>query len=84
MAFNPPYGERLDVDADAFYEKLGDTLKNSYPQSEAWMITSFGDNIKHIGLKPSKRIKLFNGKIESRLLKYEIFRGSFNDYKANK
>ncbi|MCH8534476.1 MAG: THUMP domain-containing protein [Flavobacteriaceae bacterium] len=84
MAFNPPYGERLDVDADAFYEKLGDTLKNSYPQSEAWMITSFGENIKHIGLKPSKRIKLFNGKIESRLLKYEIFRGSFNDYKANK
>ncbi|MFO7703079.1 THUMP domain-containing class I SAM-dependent RNA methyltransferase [Psychroflexus maritimus] len=84
MAFNPPYGERLELDADAFYEKLGDILKNNYPQSEAWMITAFGENIKHIGLKPSKRIKLFNGKIESRLLKYEIFRGSFNDYKAKK
>ncbi len=84
MTFNPPYGERLEVNVDEFYGKLGDTLKNNYPQSEVWMITAFGENIKQIGLKPSKRIKLFNGKIESRLLKYDIFRGSFNDYKAKK
>ncbi len=27
LLFNPPYGERLDID-DAFYKQIGDTLKN--------------------------------------------------------
>ena len=29
-----------------------------------------------IGLKPSRRIPIFNGPIECRLLKYELYEGS--------
>ncbi len=76
MLFNPPYGERLEIDAEVFYKKLGDTLKTSYPDSEAWFITSNLEAIKSVGLRPSRKIKVFNAKLEARLLKYEIYTGS--------
>ena len=34
------------------------------------------NSIKGIGLKPSKKIKIYNGKLESKFLKYEIYKGS--------
>ena len=76
MLFNPPYGERLEIDAEVFYKKIGDTLKTSYPDSEAWFITSNLEAIKSVGLRPSRKIKVFNAKLEARLLKYEIYTGS--------
>ncbi len=76
MVFNPPYGERLDIKLEEFYRSIGDTLKKNYPNTDAWFITGNIDAIKSVGLKPSRKIKLFNGKIESRLLKYEIYEGS--------
>ena len=65
MVFNPPYGERLDIDLERFYREIGDTLKQSYPQTEAWFITGNMEALKFVGLKTTRRIKLFNGKIES-------------------
>ncbi len=76
MVFNPPYGERLDVDMPVFYKKIGDTLKQNYPGAEAWFITSNLESIKHVGLRPSRKIKLFNGALESKFLKYEIYEGT--------
>lgn len=76
MVFNPPYGERLNIDMPEFYKAIGDTLKQSYPGTHAWFITSNLDAIKHVGLRPSRKIKLFNGSLESKLLKYEIYEGS--------
>ena len=76
MVFNPPYGERLDIDLERFYREIGDTLKQSYPQTEAWFITGNMDALKFVGLKTTRRIKLFNGKIESRLVRYDIYEGS--------
>ena len=76
MLFNPPYGERLSVDLENFYKKIGDTLKRHYPGSDAWFITANLEAIKHVGLRPSRKIKVFNGKLESRLLKYSIYEGS--------
>ena len=76
MVFNPPYGERLSIEMESFYKNIGDTLKQSYPNTHAWFITSNLEAIKHVGLRPSRKIKLFNGKLESRLLKYEIYEGS--------
>lgn len=76
MVFNPPYGERLQIDMEAFYAEIGDTLKQSYPNTDAWFITSNMEAIKNVGLRPSRRIRLFNGKLESKLLKYEIYQGS--------
>lgn len=76
MVFNPPYGERLNIDMPVFYKAIGDTLKQNYPDTDAWFITSNLESIKHVGLRPSRKIKLFNGSLESKLLKYEIYPGS--------
>jgi putative N6-adenine-specific DNA methylase len=76
MVFNPPYGVRLDVDIPKFYSKIGDTLKQNYPGSSAWFIVADLEAIKHVGLRPSRKIKLYNAKLESRLLNYQIYEGS--------
>lgn len=76
MVFNPPYGERLDIDMERFYREIGDTLKQSYPGTSAWFITANLEALKFVGLKPSRKIKLFNGKLEARLVKYEMYEGS--------
>lgn len=76
MVFNPPYGERLEIDMERFYREIGDTFKKSYPNTQAWFITANLESLKFIGLKPSQKIKLFNGKLEARLVKYDIYEGS--------
>ncbi|AZQ44770.1 THUMP domain-containing class I SAM-dependent RNA methyltransferase [Nonlabens ponticola] len=76
LMFNPPYDERLEIDMEAFYKEIGDTLKSRYAGSTAWLITGNLEALKHVGLKTSKRIKLYNGKLEARLVKYELYRGS--------
>ncbi len=76
MVFNPPYGERLSIDMKVFYKRIGDTLKQHYAGTQAWFITSSLDAIKSVGLRPSRKIKLFNGKLESRLVKYELYSGT--------
>ncbi len=76
MLFNPPYGERLDIQMERFYREIGDTLKQSYPGTNAWFITANLEALKYVGLKPSRKIKLFNGSLEARLVKYEMYEGS--------
>lgn len=76
MVFNPPYDERLKIDDDEFYKKIGDTFKQSYPNTLAWLISSDLEAVKKIGLRPSRKIKLFNGKLETRFLQYEMYEGT--------
>jgi putative N6-adenine-specific DNA methylase len=76
MVFNPPYGERLDIDMERFYREIGDTLKNNYANTNAWFITANLEALKFVGLRPSRKIKLFNGKLEARFVKYEMYAGS--------
>jgi putative N6-adenine-specific DNA methylase len=51
-------------------------LKRNYANSNAWFITSNKESLKYVGLRPSKKIKLFNAKLESIFAKYEIYDGS--------
>ena len=76
MLFNPPYGERLDIDMQEFYKSIGDTLKQGYPGTDAWFITSNLEALKFVGLRPSRKIHLYNAKLESRLVKYVMYEGS--------
>ncbi len=76
MVFNPPYGERLSLDMENFYGSIGDTLKQKYPGTDAWFITSNLEAIKYVGLKTSRKIKVFNSHLESRLVKYIMYEGS--------
>jgi len=76
MVFNPPYGERLDIEMQQFYGDIGNTLKKSYPGTHAWFITSNLEALKFVGLKPSRKIKVFNSQLEARLVKFEMYAGS--------
>jgi putative N6-adenine-specific DNA methylase len=75
---NPPYGERIGEEAemDALYKTIGDALKTNFQGYEAFVFTGNLEAAKAIGLKVSRRIPLFNGPIDCRLLKYELYRGS--------
>lgn len=76
LLFNPPYGQRLDIDERDFYKKIGDTLKTGYPDTVAWMITASKEGLKSMGLRTSRSIPLMNANLESRLVKYELYAGS--------
>jgi len=76
MVFNPPYDERISINDEDFYKKIGDTFKTSYPNTLAWLISSDLEAVKKIGLRPSRKIKLFNGKLETRFLQYEMYEGT--------
>ena len=77
MVFNPPYGERLEnLNVEEFYGDIGTTLKHGYPNTNAWLITSNLEALKFVGLRPSRKIKVFNAKLEARLVKYEMYEGS--------
>ncbi len=84
MVFNPPYGERLEsLNVEEFYSNIGNTLKQGYPNTEAWFITSNLEALKFVGLRPSRKIKLFNAKLEARFCKYDIYEGSKKAKKQN-
>ena len=82
MIINPPYGERLEEkDLINLYKGIGDALKRNFKGFEAWIISSNKDVLKLVGLKPSKKIDVYNGPLECKFEKFEVFEGS---YKENK
>ena len=82
ILFNPPYGERLSIDTEEFYKKIGDTLKHGYPGTTVWFITSDTDALKYVGLRTSKRIALKNADLDCKFVKYEMYEGSRKEKKA--
>lgn len=77
VILNPPYGERLPVqEIEKMYKEIGDKLKKDFQNFNAWIITSSPDAIKSIGLRPSRKIQIYNGSLECRYLKYELYGGS--------
>lgn len=75
---NPPYGVRVGDQQElaAFYPKLGDALKAKYAGWSAWIFTGDLRLPKLIGLKPARRIPLYNGALECRLYGFELVAGS--------
>ncbi|MDD3295675.1 MAG: THUMP domain-containing protein [Geobacteraceae bacterium] len=72
---NPPYGVRLS-DEEALkplYGRLGDVLKRRFSGYTAYLLVGNSSLASCIGLRPSRRIVLFNGPIECRLLRYELY-----------
>jgi putative N6-adenine-specific DNA methylase len=84
VVFNPPYGERMSIGINEFYQKIGDTLKHNYQGCTVWLISSDIENLKMIGLKPSRKIKVFNGKLECRFVRFDIYEGSKKVSKQNR
>lgn len=71
---NPPYGERMNKDElFELYKQTGNTFKHKYKGSTAWIISSNMDALKHVGLKTSRKIALFNGGLPCKFCKYELY-----------
>lgn len=74
---NPPYGDRLSVaNIQSSYHAIGDAFKKNFTNYDAFVFTGNAAAAKHIGLRTSRRIQMYNGPIECRLLKFEMYRGS--------
>ncbi len=85
MITNPPYGERIKVeDIKKLYAGIGDALKTEFEGYNAWIISSDKEALKFIGLRPSRRITLFNGPLESGFYKFEIYKGTKKVHKTGK
>lgn len=81
---NPPYGERIVADdMMELYDGIGKCLKHQFAGSTAWVISSQEAFLNKMGLKPSKKIKLLNGKLDCTFCRYDLFKGKRNDFLAN-
>ncbi len=73
---NPPYDERLKLDDSvAFYKMIGNVMKRKYAGFTAWLISSDLESLKFVGLRPSRKITIFNGPLECRFMKFDLFEG---------
>jgi putative N6-adenine-specific DNA methylase len=79
--FNPEYGERLGVHTklEATYKRMGDFMKQKCKGYAGYIFTGNPDLAKKIGLKASRRIEFYNGKLDCRLLEYELYDGTRRD-----
>lgn len=75
VVMNPPYDIKIHSNNEALYKGIGATLKHQYTGWTAWILTGDLESVQHIGLKPSRKIKLKNGALDVLLLKYEMFAG---------
>jgi len=77
VILNPPYNERMPVEeTEKLYKEIGDKLKKDFKNFAAWIITSAPEGVKSVGLRPSRKIQLYNGSLDCRYLKYELYEGT--------
>ncbi len=83
IIMNPPYGIRIGEEADVsqLYKEIGDTFKQQYPGWQGWILSGNKAAIKKIGLKTSKKLTLFNGQIECKYHKYDMYEGRSPQHK---
>lgn len=72
---NPPYGERMGEEEElkTLYRDLGENLKKNFKGFRAYIFTSNPLLRKSISLGTSARHTFFNGSLECRLLKYDLY-----------
>ena len=74
---NPPYGLRIEPkDIMSMYQTMGDKMKHDFKGWTCWIFTGNLEVAKFIGLRPSRKIQLYNGPIECRFLKFDVYEGS--------
>ncbi len=75
---NPPYGSRIGDEDNLkdVYRDLGFTLKHRFNGCEAWVLSGNKDLLQEMKLKSTRKHFVFNGNIECRFLKYEMYEGS--------
>ena len=75
---NPPYGQRLEIEEE-LYSQIGSWLKHEIKEGTACIISSSEEGFKSIGLKHSKKVKVYNGNLDCSFRCYELFEGKRKD-----
>jgi putative N6-adenine-specific DNA methylase len=75
---NPPYGVRMGSEEDLgpFYKEIGDNLKQHFPGWTVFLLSADPELPKRIGLQTTRRIPIYNGPLECRLVEYRLVAGS--------
>lgn len=75
LVMNPPYGVRLGEEEQlkAFYKTLGDNLKKNCRGWQAWILAGSDGLANSVGLRATRRKKVYNGGIECTWLQYVLF-----------
>ncbi len=75
LVCNPPYGERMGEEQDLapLYHSLGDVMKQRFSRWNAYIFTASMFLSRQVGLRPKRRIPVFNGPLEGRLLHFELY-----------
>jgi putative N6-adenine-specific DNA methylase len=77
LILNPPYGERMDKeDIDELYKNLGDAFKQHWKGFACFIFSGNLTALKKVGLKSTSKIELYNGSIDCRLARFDIYEGS--------
>ncbi len=78
VVMNPEYGSRLgEIERlETEYKRIGDFLKQQCAGHTAYLLIGNKELSVKIGLKASRRFVFYNGNIECRLLKYELYKGT--------
>jgi putative N6-adenine-specific DNA methylase len=78
IMFNPEYGERLGVHTklEATYRRMGDFMKKECLGYRGYVFTGNADLAKKVGLQAARKIEFYNGKLDCRLLEYELYSGT--------
>jgi putative N6-adenine-specific DNA methylase len=84
LVCNPPYGQRIGDNIEEMYEELGDWFKNELKGYDCWVLSSNEDALKRVGLKPDRKIRIFNGDLECSFRKYAIFDGFRKEFVQEK
>jgi len=78
---NPPYAARLGEmeDLSGLYKDFSHTLKKNFHGWSAWVLSGNKELIGDLKLKATRKHFVFNGAIECRFLKYDMFVGASED-----
>jgi putative N6-adenine-specific DNA methylase len=79
---NPPYGERISADdLMNLYTMIGERLKHVFAGYQAWILSYKEECFDNIGLRPDKKMKLMNGRLDCEYRCYQLFKGKNKEYK---
>ena len=73
MIMNVPYNQRFKIEPLSFFSQLGKVLKQKFSGSECWILSAGKQHTKHLGLRSSLTIPLYNGQLQVFLQQFKIY-----------
>lgn len=80
VLLNPPYGKRMaHRDIIQLHRDIGEALKHRYTGFRAGIISSETEAMKAVGLRPDRKIQVYNGPLQCVFNVYDLFRGKLRE-----